>query len=123
MRWSITELDRLLSQLRERERVDPTFSSWFNAPTHVECARTLEAEPSTSYSNGPPASSGSHFTIKSDGQVQETKTNSRFVPENTQQNTNWAVKVWSVHWHKSFPGKYSEWPVQLLLANNQDLEN
>lgn len=73
MRWSIAELDRLLSQLRERERVDPTFSSWFNAPTHVKCACTLEAEPSTSCSNGPPASSGSRFAIKSDVQVQETK--------------------------------------------------
>ena len=121
------ELDRLLSQLSEGdfdlERVDPTFSGLFNAPAHVECARVLEAEPSTSCSNGPPASSGSRFAIKSDGQVQETKTNS--IPKNTERNTNWAVKIWkewSVHRQKSFPGKYSEWPIHLLLANNHDLD-
>ena len=61
--------------------------------------------------------------FKSDTALEEVKASS--VPENTAHCTKWAQKIWQ-DWTKqrqiTHPDSHGEWPIHLLIANNEQLD-
>lgn len=88
--------------------------------TSNKCTCILE-QPSTSCStvtNTPSATNGSHFALKTDKQVQETKTNS--VPKNTVKHHLGSEDLEGM---ESPPAEISsEWPVHFPLAKDHNLD-
>lgn len=126
----LQEVDFLISQIDEAaagQRIDHTVPTTSTAPP-IE----LSATPSVSFAASSSVSSSTHgdiqpsssrFVFQSDEKLQEIKDNS--VPKNTARNTAWAVNIWkqwSLSRQEGFPGKFSEWPVHLYIADNIQLD-
>ena len=65
----------------------------------------------------------SRFALTSDTQLQEAKVAA--ISKNTAKSTSWCVNIWkewSQHRQSLHPGAYSEWPIHLYLATDQQLD-
>ena len=120
------ELDLILSQLSQHD-----LSTWFDLAQFLSVHASQQPLPSSSQpvppvkpvATEPSSADGSRFALTSDTQLEEAKVAA--ISKNTAKSTSWCVNIWkewSQHRQSLHPGAYSEWPIHLYLADNQQLD-
>ena len=123
------ELDLILSQLSQLSQHD--LSTWFDPAQFLSTHASQQPLPSSSQpvppvepvATEPSSADSSRFALTSDTQLEEAKVAA--ISKNTAKSTLWCVNVWkewSQYRQSLHPGAYSEWPIHLYLADNQQLD-